>query len=119
MTPQQQKRLGELLAMGVPLPLALPLAYQDPKDVQTEIARAAERVRIPQGVVDESLDLLLGRTTPKKVAKKAVRKTKKQLNYSKAFKKVQNKYKLKSGKWKKDGFKRAVKEAHKLAKKMK
>jgi hypothetical protein len=45
--------------------------------------------------------------------------TKKQLNYSKAFKKVQSKYKLKSGKWKKGGFKRAVKEAHKLAKKMK
>tara|TARA_Y100000004_G_C8936372_1_gene422287 strand:- start:1095 stop:1406 length:312 start_codon:yes stop_codon:yes gene_type:complete len=55
----------------------------------------------------------------KQTAKKAVRKTKKQLNYSKAFKKVQSKYKLKSGKWKQGGFAKAVKEAHKLAKKMK
>ena len=39
--------------------------------------------------------------------------------YGKAFKKVQGKYKLKSGKWAKDGFKRAQKAAHKLAKRMK
>ena len=38
--------------------------------------------------------------------------------YSKAFKKVEGKYKTKSGKWQKDGFKRAQKAAHKLAKKM-
>ena len=55
----------------------------------------------------------------KKTAKKAVRKTKKQLNYSKAFQKVQKKYKTAKGKWKKGGFAKAVKEAHKLAKKMK
>jgi hypothetical protein len=36
--------------------------------------------------------------------------------YKKAFKQVAPKYKLKNGKWKKDGFKRAVKEAHKIAK---
>jgi len=36
--------------------------------------------------------------------------------YSKAFDSVKGKYKLKSGKWKKDGFKRAVRAAHKLAK---
>jgi hypothetical protein len=38
--------------------------------------------------------------------------------YGKAFKKVASKYKTKAGKWKKDGFKRAQKEAHKLAKRM-
>ena len=38
--------------------------------------------------------------------------------YGKAFKKVAGKYKLKSGKWAKDGFKRAQKAAHQLAKKM-
>lgn len=38
--------------------------------------------------------------------------------YSKAFKKVESKYKTKSGAWKKDGFKRAQKAAHALAKKM-
>ncbi len=37
--------------------------------------------------------------------------------YSKHFDKVKSKYKTKAGKWKKDGFKRAVKEAHRLTKK--
>jgi len=40
------------------------------------------------------------------------------IKYGKAFKKVAGKYKLKSGKWAKDGFKRAQKAAHKLAKRM-
>lgn len=35
--------------------------------------------------------------------------------YKAAFKKVAPRYKLKSGKWKAGGFKRAVKEAHKVA----
>jgi hypothetical protein len=35
--------------------------------------------------------------------------------YKAAFKKVASRYKLKSGKWKSGGFKRAVKEAHKIA----
>ena len=38
-------------------------------------------------------------------------------SYGKAFKKVAPKYKLKNGSWAKDGFKRAQKAAHKLAKK--
>ena len=37
--------------------------------------------------------------------------------YGKAFKKVEGKYKTKSGAWAKDGFKRAQKAAHALAKK--
>lgn len=37
--------------------------------------------------------------------------------YAKAFKRVAPRYKKKSGGWKKDGFKRAQKEAHRLAKK--
>ena len=40
------------------------------------------------------------------------------IKYGKAFKRVAGKYKLKSGAWAKNGFKRAQKEAHKLAKKM-
>lgn len=35
--------------------------------------------------------------------------------YKAAFKKIAPRYKLKSGKWKANGFKRAVKEAHKMA----
>jgi len=50
-----------------------------------------------------------------KAAKKTVRKTtsKAKSAYSKAFKEVSGKYKLKSGKWKKGGFRAAVKAAHK------
>ena len=36
--------------------------------------------------------------------------------YGKAFKKVAPKYKLKSGRWKVNGFRSAVRAAHKLAK---
>lgn len=39
-----------------------------------------------------------------------------QKRYSKAFKKHQSKYKTTKGKWKKDGFKRCQKAAHKEAK---
>ena len=35
--------------------------------------------------------------------------------YKAAFKRVAPKYKLKSGKWMKNGFRRAVREAHKIA----
>ena len=35
--------------------------------------------------------------------------------FAKAFKKVQGKYKKKNGGWMKDGFKRAQREAHKIA----
>jgi hypothetical protein len=37
--------------------------------------------------------------------------------YGRAFKKVQGQYKLKSGAWAKNGFKRAQKAAHAMAKK--
>ena len=47
--------------------------------------------------------------TPKK------RKTAYQRAYQKAFKQIAPKYKLKNGKWKKGGFRAAVKAAHKLA----
>lgn len=40
------------------------------------------------------------------------------LKYSKAFKSVKSKHMKKSGGWKKDGYKKAVKAAHKKAKGM-
>ena len=48
---------------------------------------------------------------------KPKRKTAYQRKYKKAFKKIAPKYKLRSGKWKKGGFKTAVKLAHKEARK--
>jgi len=54
------------------------------------------------------------------IEKKAKRKASAySIKYGKAFKRVAGKYKLKSGRWAKDGFKRAQKAAHKLAKTMK
>ena len=40
-----------------------------------------------------------------------------QRRYKAAFNKIAPKYKLKSGRWKKGGFRSAVREAHKMAKK--
>ena len=59
-----------------------------------------------------------------KVSKKMLPKKKRKASayskkYGKAFRKVQSKYKTKSGKWKKDGFKKAQKAAHAMAKRMK
>ena len=51
------------------------------------------------------------RQTPQKK-----RKRRKNTAYSRAFKKVQSKYKKANGQWKKGGFGRAVREAHRLAK---
>lgn len=48
-------------------------------------------------------------------ADKPKRKTAYQRRYKAAFKKISKRYKLKSGKWKKNGFRLAVKEAHRLA----
>ncbi len=40
-----------------------------------------------------------------------------QRRYKAAFKKIAPQYKLRSGRWKKNGFKMAVRQAHKMAKK--
>jgi hypothetical protein len=68
--------------------------------VDTDVAHAASSIAAPM---------------EKKVKRKASAYSKK---YGRAFKKVAGKYKLKSGKWAKDGFKRAQKAAHKMAKTM-
>jgi len=61
--------------------------------------------------VQQAMETMAVEDTPKR--KK--RKTPRQVAYSKAFKRIAPKYKLKNGTWKKDGFKRCVKEAHRLA----
>lgn len=72
------------------------------------------------GMVTEPTFALVGEAgpeliTPIKEIKK--RSTAYQRKYKKAFKKLSPQYKLKSGRWKKNGFRLAVKAAHKLAKK--
>jgi hypothetical protein len=72
---------------------------------------------LPESVADTTVTLAEPQIVQaeRKVKRKASAYAKK---YGKAFKKIQKKYKTKAGKWKKDGFKRAQKEAHKLAKRM-
>lgn len=52
-----------------------------------------------------------------KPAAKKRRQNAYQKRYKSAFRRIAPKYKLKSGKWKAGGFKKAVKQAHKEAKK--
>ena len=56
----------------------------------------------------------LAEPTEKKVKRKASDYSKR---YGRNFKRIAGKYKLKSGAWAKNGFKRAQREAHRLTKK--
>jgi hypothetical protein len=84
-----------LIEKGVPAPIANVLAERACKPA----ARASARQTV---------------STAKKVAKKTASTYNRK--YKAAFKKLAPKYKLKSGKWKKNGFKAAVKAAHKAVK---
>lgn len=73
--------------------------------------------------MNPSLAMSIGSTVGQRVEAEApviAQKTKRRASaysrkYKTAFKRVAPRYKLKSGKWKAGGFKRAVKEAHKIA----
>jgi len=71
----------------------------------TDAMAATERMEV---LGDES------KLMPKKRKRKSSKRSK---AYGRHFKKLAPKYKLKSGKWKKDGFKRCVRAAHAAAKK--
>ena len=72
--------------------------------------------RLPPGTTQAFVE---GTTTGAVAAAKAKGRSAKARAYSnaykKAFKRQAGKYKKKNGQWKKDGFKRAVKEAHRIA----
>lgn len=72
-----------------------------------------ESAGVSTGLAKEIGDLAA--PAEKKVKRKASAYS---IKYGKAFKRVAGKYKLKSGKWAKNGFKRAQKAAHRLAKTM-
>jgi len=74
--------------------------------------------------MEEYLQLINGLTSempmamdPEPVQTKPKKKSAYQKRYERNFRKIENDYKLKSGKWKKNGFKMAVKMAHKMSKK--
>jgi len=103
-TPAQQKRLGKLLSLGVPLVVALPIAMAEPEEVAAEVNRANEVLSVPGNVL----------ANPAKAKRKASAYSRK---YKTAFKQVSSRFKNKNGTWKKGGFKGAVKAAHKAVKK--
>lgn len=69
----------------------------------------------PGQVVPQSIELNTPVGALPEPAKPKRRKTAYQRRYKAAFKRIAKKHKLKSGKWKAGGFKRAVREAHKIA----
>ncbi len=71
-----------------------------------------------RGLADPVIDLQVAQTKGKaRVAKKATRKASAySKKYGRAFKRLAPKYKKKNGSWKKDGFKRCQKAAHRAVK---
>lgn len=69
------------------------------------------------GQMLQLMNAMNGNQEQLKVNQPKKRRTAYQRRYKQAFKKVSSRYKLKSGKWKKGGFKAAVKAAHAQAKK--
>lgn len=105
LTPEQTELLGRLLSLGIPLPIALPIAM-DPAEAKRGATEGLQ-------LVNQGMDFVLDTVTqPKKTKKKVSAYNRK---YKAAFKSVSPKYKLKNGKWKKGGFKAAVRAAHKKA----
>lgn len=64
----------------------------------------------------QMMQLMNGMNQTEASAKPKKRASAYQRRYKAAFKKIQKRYKLKSGKWKKNGFRLAVREAHRMAK---
>jgi hypothetical protein len=77
-----------------------------------------ESAGVPSTLAEEASMLAepLEQVAVKKVKRKASDYSKR---YGRNFKRIAGKYKLKSGAWAKNGFKRAQKEAHRLTKKKK
>ena len=105
----------------VPVPMiAIPAheAYRLSSDPTMQIyIRAGETIMPTGGNVQ---DVAVGEAQAEVIAEEVAppkkrRATKYQRAYKRAFKEIAPKYKLKNGKWKKGGFKAAVKAAHKKA----
>ena len=89
----------------MPLPLALPIAM----DQQAATSGLVEGTRLFEKGSNTVLDAV---ASPGKAKRKASAYNRK---YKAAFKKVSPSYKLKNGRWKKNGFRSAVKAAHRMA----
>ncbi len=78
--------------------------------------RAGETLMPTGGNVEDVQEAIEEAEVIVKSSKPKKKKTARQRAYSKNFKKIAPRYKNKNGKWKKDGFKRCVKEAHRMCK---
>lgn len=105
----------------IPIPMiAIPAheAYRLSSDPSMSIYIRAGETIVPTG--GNVADVMEGEAQAEQIvetveAPKKKRKSRYQRAYKKAFKEIAPKYKLKNGKWKKGGFKQAVKQAHKIA----
>lgn len=105
----------------IPMPMiAIPAheAYRLSSDPTMQIyIRAGETIMPTGGNVQ---DVAVGQAQAEEIVEtveppKKKKVSKYQRAYKRAFKQIAPKYKLKNGKWKKGGFKQAVKQAHKIA----
>jgi len=109
----------EVIVVPVPM-IAIPAheAYRLSSDPTMQIyIRAGETIMPTGGNVE---DVAQGEAQAEAIVEEVAppkkrRATKYQRAYKRAFKEIAPKYKLKNGKWKKGGFKAAVKAAHKKA----
>lgn len=94
----------------------LPMLYQG-KSPSVQIYIKAGETLVPTGgnVADMSQNMDIETVGDTDKPKKKRKPSAYSQAYSRAFKDIQKTYKLKNGSWKKDGYKKAVKGAHKLA----
>jgi len=85
-----------------------------PSHVQLDIDDYMELLRDAGRLASEAKEVVQASPVAKKAKKKVTAYNRK---YKAAFKRVSSKYRTKSGKWKKGGFKAAVKAAHRMVKK--
>jgi len=76
-----------------------------------------EYLNLLNGLSSEQMDSISPEEADRASPAKRKRSTAYQRKYKANFKKVSKRFKLKSGRWKKNGFKSAVKLAHKMSKK--
>ena len=101
-----ERAIFQLIAPGDTLQTLQPVIEGAGIPLSPEVALALDRLAQP-GTEAIAMKAI-------KTKRKATAASKR---YGRAFKKVAPRYKLKSGRWKKNGFRSAVRAAHKMAKK--
>ena len=109
----------ETIVVPVPM-IAIPAheAYRLSSNPSMQIyIRAGETIVPTGGNVQDVQEVVQSLETPSKAPQRPRKPSRYSKAYKKAFAALKPRYTLKSGKWKKDGFKRCVKAAHAQTKK--